>query len=186
MGREHGVVRLNDSRGDLRAGVDAEVELGLLAVVDGQTLEQEGAKARARATTDGVEDEEALETSALVGKLANSVKDKIDDLLADSVVAMSVVVGSILLASDELFRVEQLAVGASADLIDHSRFQVDEDSTRDVLASAGLREEGVERIITIADGLIAGHLAIGLDAVLKSEELPASVTGLDTSLTNVD
>ena len=30
------------------------------------------------------------------------------------------------------------------------------------------------------------HLAIGLDAVLEAEELPAGVTGLDTGLANVD
>ena len=43
----------------------------------------------------------------------------------DGVVAASEVVGGILLTGDQLLRVEELAVGARADLIDHGRLQVD-------------------------------------------------------------
>ena len=101
----------------LRGGVDGELQLGLLAVVHRQTLHQQGGEAGAGAATEGVEDEEALQTGALVSQLTDSVEDEVDDLLADGVVAAGVVVGGILLASDELLGVEQLAVGASADLI---------------------------------------------------------------------
>lgn len=96
--------------------VDGEPELGLLAVVNGQALQEEGAEAGASATADGVEDEEALETSAVVCKLADAVERKVDDLLPDGVVAAGEVVGRILLAGDQLLRVEELAVGAGADL----------------------------------------------------------------------
>ena len=58
------------------------------------------------------------------------------------------VVGGILLAGDQLLRMEQLTVRTRADLIDHRRLQVDEDAARNVLASARLGEEGVERVIT--------------------------------------
>merc|ERR1719224_234846 len=61
VGGEHGVVRLNDSGGDLRGRVDGEAELGLAAVVDGEALEEEGAEAGAGAAANSVEDEEALE-----------------------------------------------------------------------------------------------------------------------------
>jgi hypothetical protein len=54
-----------------------------------------------------------------------------------------------------------------------------------MLASAGLREEGVEGIITTSNGLVAGHLAIRLNTVLQAIELPASVANLNSSLTNV-
>ena len=64
-----------------------------------------------------MEDEEALETGTLVSQLPDAVKDQIDNLLPDGVVTTGVVVGGILLASDQLLRVEQLAVGASADFI---------------------------------------------------------------------
>jgi len=73
-------------------------------------------------------------------------------------VATGKVVGSVLLAADQLLGVEQLAVGASAHLIDHGGLQVEEDAAGDVLASTGLGEEGVEGIITTADGLVARHL----------------------------
>jgi hypothetical protein len=55
-----------------------------------------------------------------------------------------------------------------------------------VFASTSFTEEGVERVITTTDGLIGGHLTIGLDSVFETVELPAGVTDLDTSLTNVD
>ena len=41
MGGEDGVVGLDDSGGDLWGGVDGEFELGLLAVVDGESLHKE-------------------------------------------------------------------------------------------------------------------------------------------------
>jgi len=87
VGGEHGVVGLNDGSGDLRRGVDGEAELGLLAVVDGESLEEERAETGAGTTTNGVEDEEALEASALVSELSDSVEAEINDFLADGVVA---------------------------------------------------------------------------------------------------
>ena len=42
---------------------------------------------------------------------------KANELLTDSVVATSIVVGGIFLATNHLFRMEELAIGASADLI---------------------------------------------------------------------
>ena len=64
-----------------------------------------------------MKDEESLETSALISQLPDAVQDQVNNLLSDGVVTTGVVVGGILLASDELLGVEQLAVGASADLI---------------------------------------------------------------------
>jgi len=183
---EHGVVWLNDGGGDLRGWVDGESELGLLAVVDGESLEEERSETGASATTDGVEDEEALETSALIGELTDSVEAEINNLLTDGVVTTGEVVGGILLTGDELLGVEELSVGASADLIDDGGLEIEEDSAGDVLASTSLGEEGVESIIATTDGLIGGHLTVRLDTVLEAEELPAGVTDLDTGLTDVD
>ena len=92
------------------------------------------------------------------------------------------VVGGILLAGDQLLRMEQLTVRTRADLIDHRRLQVDEDAARNVLASARLGEEGVERVITATDRLVARHLAVRLNTVLQAEELPATVADLATGL----
>ena len=133
-----------------------------------------------------MEEEETLETSALIGQLASSVKDEVDKFLANGVVTTSVVVGGIFLASDELFRVEELTVGSSSDFIYDSGFQVDEDGTGNVLASSSLTEEGVEGIVTSTNGLVTWHLTIRLDTVFQAVQLPAGVTNLDTSLTNMD
>ena len=180
------VVRLDDGGGDLWGRVDGELELGLLAVVDAQALHEQRREAGASAAAERVKDQEALETSALVGELANTVQDEVDDLLADGVVATGVVVRSVLFTGDELLRVEELSVGTGAPLVDHSRLQVDEDCAWHVLASARLREERVERVVAAADRLVRWHLTVRLDAVLQAVQLPAGVAHLNTSLTNVD
>jgi hypothetical protein len=186
VGRQNGVVRLNDGSRDLRGREDSETQLALLAVVNRQALQEEGAQTRASTTTDSVEDEETLETGAVVSQLADTVEDEIDHLLANGVVATSVVAGSILLARDELLRVEQLTVGTSTDLIDDSGLQVNEDGTGDVFAGTSLGEEGVESVINTTDSLVRGHLTIRLNAMLQAEELPAGVTDLATSLADVN
>lgn len=74
------------------------------------------------------------------------------------IVAAGKVIGSILLARDELFGVEQLPVGTSPHFIDYGGLQIKEHASRDVLASTGLRKEGVESIVASPDGLVRGHL----------------------------
>ena len=69
-------------------------------------MRREAKPSRASATAKGVEDQESLKTSALISKFTNPVKDKINNLFSDGVVSTSIIVGSILLASDELLRVE--------------------------------------------------------------------------------
>jgi hypothetical protein len=127
-----------------------------------------------------------LETSALISELSDSIQAEINDFLTNGVVTSSEVVGSILLSGDELLWVEKLSVGSSSDFINDSWLQVKEDASWHVLSSTGLREEGVEGIITTSDGLVRGHLAIRLDSVLKAEELPAGVAALHTGLTKMD
>ena len=117
MRRQDRVVGLDHSGRHLRCGVDGELQLGLLAVVNAQPLHEQWSEAGAGATAEGVEDEEALETSALIGQLPDAVEHQVDDLFADGVVATGVVVGGILFAGDELLGVEQLAVCTSAHLV---------------------------------------------------------------------
>ena len=81
---------------------------------------------------------------------------------------------------------EELSVGSGSDLIDDGGFEIKEDGSGDVLSGASLTEEGIEGIITSSDSFVGGHLSVGLDSVLKTEQFPAGVTDLDTSLTNVD
>lgn len=55
-----------------------------------------------------------------------------------------------------------------------------------MLAGSSLAEEGVEGVITASNGLVTGHLAIRLDSVLQTVQLPAGISDLDTGLANVD
>ena len=54
------------------------IQHGLLAVVDRKTLEEEGSKTGAGASTYGVEHHEALETGTLVGELTKAVESEVD------------------------------------------------------------------------------------------------------------
>eukprot|EP00043_Microstomoeca_roanoka_P004837 m.52137 g.52137 ORF g.52137 m.52137 type:complete len:469 (-) comp12680_c0_seq1:98-1504(-) len=186
VARQDRIVGLNDSGGDLGSRVDGKLELGLLAIVDREALHEEGGKTGTCTTTEGVEDQETLETGALVSELADSVKDNVNQLLADGVVTTGVVVGGIFLTRDELLGVEELTVGTGADLIDDGGLEIDKDGTGNVLASTSLGEKGVEGVIAVANSLVRGHLTIRLDTVLKAVQLPAGVTNLATGLTDVD
>ena len=134
VGGQDRVVRLDDGDGCLRSRVDAELQLALLAVVNGQALHEEGAETRAGTTAERVEDQETLEASTAVGNTTNLVQNLINQLLSDSVVATGIVVGSILLASDHLLGVEETTVGTSANLIDDIGLEITVDSTGNVFA----------------------------------------------------
>ena len=95
MGGEDGVVWFNNGGGDLWGWIDGESELGFLTIVDGKSLEEERSETGSGTTTDGVENEETLETSALIGKLSDSVEAEIDDFFTNGVVTSGEVVGSI-------------------------------------------------------------------------------------------
>jgi hypothetical protein len=58
-----------------------------------------------------------------------------------------VVVSGILLAGDQLFRVEKLTVSSGSDFIDDGWLKIDEYGTGHVLAGSGLGEEGREGVI---------------------------------------
>lgn len=134
VGGEDGVVRLDNRGGSLGSRIDAELELALLPVVDGEALHEKSTETGTGTTSEGVEDEEALETDAVVGNAADLVEDAVNELLADSVVATGVVVGSILLASDHHLGVEEVAVGTSADFVDNIGLEIAVDGARNVFA----------------------------------------------------
>ena len=47
-------------------------------------------------------------------------------------------------------------------------------------------EEGVERIISGANGLVRWHFTVRMDAVFQAVQLPAGIAHLDASLTDMD
>lgn len=133
---QDGVVGLDDRGGDLGCWVDTELELALLAVVDRQTLHQKGTESGTGSTAEGVENEETLQTRAVVGNAADLVQDLVNELLADCVVATSVVVRGILLSGNHVLGVEEGSVGAGANLIDDVGLEIGVDGTGNVLALA--------------------------------------------------
>ncbi len=54
-----------------------------------------------------------------------------------------------------------------------------------MLSSSSFSKEGGEGVIT-AHQLVRGHVAIGLDSMLKAVELPAGIANLATGLANMD
>jgi len=103
-------------------------------------------------------------------------------------VATRVVVGGVLLSRDELLGVVELAAGAGADLVDDGRLEVNEQGAGHVCFPEPVSENKVLKASSPprADGLVRGHLAVGLDAVLEAVKFPARVTALDTGLAHVD
>ena len=92
---EDGVVWLDNGGGDLWGWVDGETELGLLSVIDGKSLEKERSETGSGTSTDGVEDEETLESCALIGELSDSIEAEINDFLTNGVMSSGEVVGGI-------------------------------------------------------------------------------------------
>jgi hypothetical protein len=66
VSRQDSVVRLNDGSRGSGSRVDSELELGLLAVLGGETLEEESTETRTGTTTERVEDQETLERLAVI------------------------------------------------------------------------------------------------------------------------
>lgn len=82
MGGQHGVVRLNHGRRDLRRRRHGERELGLASVVNRKPLQEKRSETRSSTSTSGVEDEETLKAGTVVSQLADPVKHKVHDFLS--------------------------------------------------------------------------------------------------------
>jgi len=186
VGGQDGVVWLDDSGGDLWGWVDGEFQLGFLAIVNRQSFHQQRGKSGSGTTTEGVEDEETLETGTLVSKLSDSIEDQVDDFFTDGVVTSGVVVSGILFTGDQLFWVEELSVGSGSDFIDDGWFEINKDGSWDVFAGTSFGEKGVEGVIATTDGFVGWHLSVWLDTVLEAVEFPTGITDLDTGLSDVD
>lgn len=105
-----------------------------------------------------MKDQKSLDSSAQIRQFANSVQGQIDDLLANGVMASSIIVGSVFFAGYQLLGMEQLTVGSGAHFIDHRRLQVDENSSWYMFAGTSFAEERVVWIIATADRLLRWHL----------------------------
>merc|ERR1719199_1368595 len=191
VGREETVVGLDDDEREVGRRVDLEADLGLLAVVDREALEDQATEARSRASTDGVVDDETLDVLRVVRKLADQLAGGIDVLLADGVVATGEVVRGVLVGVEEELGVEQIAVGALADLVNDGGLKVDSHLTGDevlvggveLLGVLGLEEREELAVLRVVVGL---RVPIRVDVVLLAVLGPDRVSVLDTALANRD
>lgn len=62
--RQDGVVGLDHCSGHLGGWVDGKLQLGLLAIIQGEAFHQQRREARARASPETVEDQKALQARA--------------------------------------------------------------------------------------------------------------------------
>ena len=64
MGCQDRVVRLHNSGGNLGGRIDGELQLRLLSIVHGESLHQQRGESRSSSSSEGMEDQETLESSA--------------------------------------------------------------------------------------------------------------------------
>ena len=131
-----------------------------------------------------MEEKESLKSSTLISQLTDTVQDKVYNLLANGVVTSGVVVGGVLLAVDQLLRMVKLTVGSDTGFVDDGGFEVNKDSSWDVLSTSSFREEGLEGVIP--KRLVRWHATIRLNSMFQTVQLPTGISNLDSSLTNVN
>lgn len=133
---QDGIIWLDNRCGNLWRWVHAEFKLALLAIVHRQPLHQQRTETRASAASERMEDQEPLQTGAVVRDSSNLVKHLVNQLLADSVMTTSIVVRRVFLPGNHLFGVEEAAVGAGADFVHDIGLEIAVDCARDVFALA--------------------------------------------------
>jgi len=170
---EYSIVRLDNSSGYLRRGSDGEAHLGLAAEVNGKTFKKKRSETGSGSSSSGVEDKESLKSVTVITHLADLINDGVNDILSNGVVTTGVVIGSILLSTNDGFGMVKLSVVSSTDGITNSGLEIDHDSTGYVLAVLGLAEEGVVGGFLTSYGGVSLHLSILSNSMLKAVKLPA-------------
>jgi len=113
-----------------------------------------------------MEKEESLQSTALIGQFTNAIQNYIYHLFADSVVSTSIIISSILLSCNQLFRMEQLSVSSSSYFVNNRRFQIDKNCPWHVLASPSFGEKSAKRIVS--SGFVRRHCTVGLKSMFKT------------------
>jgi hypothetical protein len=169
VGSKNRVVGLDNRVGKGRGRVHAELKLRLLAVIGRQALKDERTEAGAGSSTEGVEDKESLQASAVVCQPANLVHHDINLFLSDGVMAtgicrrktmrrehevmerilMHTVARGIFLSSNKGFRVEETPVRTIPDLVNDIGLEVNVQRTGHVFARGSFGEESAEATIVV-------------------------------------
>jgi len=150
MYRERGVVRLDDGIGDLGRWDNREGCHHAIWEFFANLRDQQGSHTSTSTSTERVSDLEALEAVTALSFTANDIENLVNKLCSFGVVTFGPVVSSTRLTKDEVIRTEQLTERTSSDSIHCARFEVNEDSARDIFVVGCL--EGVsEHSSTLAE-----------------------------------
>ena len=147
MGGQNSIVGFDDSGSNLGSRIDGEFKFGFFAIINGETFHKKGGESRSSATTEGVEKEESLQSRTLVSQFTNTVQDKINNFFSNSVVSTSIIIGSVFLSGNQLFRMEELAISSSSYFVNDSRFQINEYSSWDMFSRSTERKRNFIKII---------------------------------------
>lgn len=88
--RQNGVVRFNDRAGQLRSRIHAKLQFRLLAIVSGETFQQQSTKPGTGPTPEGAENEETLKSGTIIRQPPNPLHNRVDELLSDGVMTTSI------------------------------------------------------------------------------------------------
>ena len=170
VGREDGVVRLDDGLRNLGRREDGEGAEHAVGVLLTDLGDEEGTHTGTGTTTERVGNLEALEAVTALSLTADNVEDRVDELGTLSVVTLGPVVTGTRLTEDKVVGAEERAKGTATDRVHSSRLKVDEDRAGNVLASSRLIVVHVDALELNVRGALVR--AVGLDAVLLGDDLP--------------
>jgi hypothetical protein len=132
MYREGGIVRLHNGIGDFRRRNNREGRHHAIWELLANFGDQQGSHTSTSTTSKGVGDLEALKAVAALSFTPNDIKNLVNKLCSLGVMTLGPVVSSTRLTKDEVIRTEELAKRTSSHGIHCARFEIDEDSARDI------------------------------------------------------
>ena len=77
----------------------------------------------------------------VIGELSESGQAQVNDFSSDGVATSGGIASCVLLAGDQLFRVQQLSVKTGSDSVNDGWLKIQEHTSGDVLAGASLEEK---------------------------------------------
>jgi len=140
------VVRLYDGIRHLRRRDDRVGRHDTIRVLLTDLRDEQGAETRSRTTSHRVGELEALETVTRLSLLADNIQDRVDELSALGVVALSPVISGSSLAEDEVIRAEKLTKRAGADRVHGSGLKIHQDGSGHIAATSSLVEIHVDAL----------------------------------------
>lgn len=193
MRRQDGVIGFDCGGGDMRGGCNSERHFGLLSIIDRQPFCEQAAQAWAGASSDGMEDHEALKVIAVISDFSDFVQAEVRNIPTNRILSSCKIIRGVLLPWQHILRVEHLPVSACPDFIYHCWLQVNHHWSRNMLSRIGFPEESVVWFIAVVcgsgKGIFLGVMiicsAIGLYSMLQRKKFPASIACLNACLSDV-